>query len=561
LARAEIPNLSGAPGVDGNQRLDSWKEIAAYLKRDVRTVQRWEKSEGLPVHRHLHNVRGSVYASTSELDLWWRTRRPASDAGSEFDVVRHQSAAASATCREKLKLVVLPFENLSANADQDYFSDGLTEEMISQLGRIEPARLAVVARTTAMHYKGTAKRIDQIARELGADYVLEGSVRRVGDRVRISAQLIEAAGQTHLWSQDYDRTAADVLEIQRDVAQQIAGALEIELLPAQQSALGSASTSNSAAYDAYLYGRYYWNRRTEEGFKKGMGYFQRAVEQDPGYAQAYAGLAECYVTLGWYGAFPSGEAYQATTAAANKALELDERMADAHSSLGYVKLLHNWDWADIEKEHLRALELDPNSVTGRHWYGLFLSAMGRSEEAVSQMRRALELDPLSLVVNTHLGWVHYLGRRFEPAIEHLEKARELDPNFPVGRYFLGLAYAQKGCLKEAIRELETSRTMTAGHPGWVATLGHIYGLAGKKAESRKCLRELEDMAKQRYVNAYFPAFTCAGLGETSRSLDWLEKAYEERSGWLVYLNVEPGLDGLRSSPRFAQLVRRVGLPQ
>ena len=556
MGRGELPHLEKRAETVPQDRLDSWKEIAVYLKRDVRTVQRWEKTEGLPIHRHLHSARGSIYAYKTAVDAWWHQRSPQLEADAGPAPPASQGRAGTTGMR----LVVLPFENMSSEPEQDFFSDGLTEEMITRLGRLRPDRLSVIARTTAMQYRGTTRRIDQIARELGADFFLEGSVRRTANRVRITAQLIKASDQTHLWAETYERMLEDVLDIQSDVTQQIARSLELELLPDEKAGLARGATRNSAAHDAYLKGRFFWSQRIEEGFTRSLGCFQQAVEMDPAYAEAYAALAESYVTLGWYGAFPPREAFDRSRDAALRALAIREQTTEAHTALAYAKMFHEWNWEEIEREHQRALSIDPASVTGHHWYALFLAAMGRSAEAFEHMQRALELDPLSVVLHAHLGWVLYHGREFKSAIVQLQKTRDMDPNFPIGRYFLGLACAYSRRRKEAIAELEISTKMTGGQPGWLATLGHIYGLEGRKTEARKCLRELEEMMKRRYVPAYCLAFTCAGIGDKDAAFEWLEKAFEERSGWLVYLNVESAMNSLRSDRRFKDLVHRVGLP-
>jgi TolB-like protein len=530
--------------------LDSWKGVAAYLGRDVRTVQRWEKTEGLPVRRHKHRKLATVYAIKSELDSWRK--------GREF--LRGSAAVMPTTVSVRRRLAVLAFENLSGDPEQEYFSDGLTEEMIAQLGQLRPDRLGVIARTTMMRYKGTQKSIEQIGRELHADYVLEGSVRRANQRVRITAQLIRVTDQTHLWAESYERALEDIMAIQIEVAQRLARSLTVELLPDEHAAFTGKSSTNTAAYDAYLRGRYFWNKRSEENFAKAIEYFQQAVDLDPKYAAAYAGLADCYDTLGWYGALPAGEAYRKARTAALRALEINERLAEAHTALAYGMQFQEWNWEEIEKEYLRALDLDSNYVTAHHWYALFLTAMGRFEEAVTHMRCGLELDPLSPVLNSHLGWIFYFARQNDHAVEQLQKTVEMEPQFAVGRCFLGLAYA--GCKKysAAIKEFKAARDLSKGHPLAIAALSHASSLAGKKADAKRYLEDLKEAARKRHVSPYFFALAYAGAGENEQVFAWLEKAYQERSGWLVNLSVEPGLDSVRADPRFNDFVRRVGLP-
>jgi len=529
--------------------LDSWKSIASYLGREVRTVQRWENTEGLPVRRHKHRKLATVYAIKSELDSWWKGR----------ETLREPVVEMPAS-RVRARLAVLPFEDLSGDPAQEYFSDGLTEEMIAQLARLQPDRLGVIARTTMMQYRGTKKTIGQIGKELGVNYLLEGSVRRADQRVRITVQLVKVGDQTHLWAESYERAVEDILAIQVEVAKRIARSLTVELLPGGHAALAPISTTSAAAHDAYLRGRYCWNKRSEEDFVKAIEFFQQAAELNPEYAAAHAGLANCYDTLGWYGALPAAEAFRKAKAAAQRALQIDERLAEAHAALAYGMHLYEWNWPEIEKEHQRALELDPNHVTAHHWYSLFLTAMARFEEAFTHMRCALELDPLSPVLNSHYGWIFYFAGQNDRAVEQLQKTVEMEPRFAVGRCFLGLAYERGKKYAAAIREFKAAREFSKGHPMAIASLSHVCGMSGKKAEAKRYLEELLETSRQRHVSPYFFALAHAGMGEKELVFEWLEKAFQERSGWLGNLNVEPGFDQVRSDPRFGDLVRRVGLP-
>jgi TolB-like protein/Tfp pilus assembly protein PilF len=533
-----------------DEHLLSWKEIAAYLRRDVRTVQRWEKTEGLPVRRRRDRELETVYALRTELDSWRESRQP----------TRTSEVSNPAAAKSRRRLAVLPFSNMSGDPEQEYFSDGLTEEMIAKLGRLHPERLGVLARTTMMKYKGTTKSIEEIDGELDVDYLLEGSVRRDDQRVRITAQLIKVSDQTHLWAESYDRTLEDILAVQVEVAEKIARSLTVELLPEERAALTRSSTANPAAHDAYLRGRYFWNKRTEQSFSKAIESFQQAVDLDPGYAAAYAGLADCFDTLGWYGALPAGEAYRKAHAAAMHALQIDDRLAEAHAALAYAKHFYEWNWEEIEKGYLRALELDSNYVTGHHWYALFLTSMGRFGEALAQMDSALDLDPFSLVINSHLGWILYFARLSERAVRQLQETVEMDSQFAIGRYFLGMAYEQCHQYDAAIKEFEAARAFGGQHPGPIAYLVHASGLAGKISQANRYLEDLKNAAGRRHVSPYFLAVAHAGMGEIETAFACLEDAYRERSGWLVNLNIDPAIDPLRSDPRFADLQRRVGLP-
>lgn len=459
----------------------------------------------------------------------------------------------------KITLVVLPFENMSADPEQEYFSDGLTEEMITQLAGLYPQRLGVIARTSAMHYKGRDTTIDQVSRELGVDYVLEGSVRHAGDRVRISAQLIQVGDQTHLWAESYERDLADVFAIQSEVAGRVAHSLEVELLPTQQGALARAPTTIPAAHEAYLKGRYFWHKFAGEGFRKSCEYFEQAIERDPAYGLAYAGLAEAYTTLGFFSVLPPKEAFPRAKEAARKALEIDETIVEAHGSLGISSLFFDWDWSASERHFKRAIELAADYGLARLRYGLLLMALERLEEALTQEKRALELDPLSLLINWVVGWVFYCQRQYDQAAEHCCKTLELDPNFIMAHWQLGRTYLQETMYEEAIKEFQKAVDLSGRNPAHIAALGHAYAVAGKKGEARKILEELKGQSKQRYVPSYAVATVYTGLGEKEQALEWLGKASEERFGWLVFLNVEPIFDNLRPDPRFEELLRRVGL--
>lgn len=545
------PDLrSGDLKADTSGLLDSWKEIAAYLNRTVRTAQRWEINEQLPVRRHLHDRQGTVYAYASELDAWWKQRQP------PFEITPNRVSP-----QERVCLAVLPFENLSGDPEQEYFSDGLTEEMIAQLGRLDPLRLGVIARTSVMPYRNSEKGIDRIARELGVDYVIEGSARRSLDRVRITAQLIRARDQTHLLAETYERSTTDILSIQTEFAERVAQSFAIDLLSGGRLPHAYPPTVNSDAYEAYLKGRFWFNKRTEEGFLKAINHFQQAIEIDPNYAAAHAGLAEIYDVVGLYGMLPPIEAYEKAKAAAKTASTLDNRIAEAHAALGFAILRYDWDWKGAEAEHRRALELNSNYATAHLWYGLYLAAMGRFDEALAEMKQARLLDPLALVTNTHLGWILYLSRRYDQAVEQLTKTLEMEPNFPLARFFLGFAYGQQGRYDDAIAEFEKASEFTEGHPGALAGLGHAHALVGNRAKAQKFLTKLKNNANQRYVSPYFIALIHVGLGDIDEAFRWLETAFEHRSDWLVHLRIEPALDPLRSDARFGHLVRRVGLSQ
>ncbi|MGH9793670.1 MAG: TPR end-of-group domain-containing protein [Candidatus Acidiferrales bacterium] len=576
---AQGPNRAQAESA--GQRLHSWKEIAAYLKVSERSVRRWERSEGLPVHRHLHQKRDAVFAYTDEIEIWWEGRRPHAAEQAKGPVasgVRWGLAGAAAVLAlsvtgylvgqrywpsespGRVMLAVLPFANLSGEPDQEYFSDGLTEEMISELGRLHPKQLGIIAHTSTMHYKGTEKRSDEIGRELAVDYIVEGSVRRGAGRVRVSAQLFHTSDQTLLWADSYERDMGDILGLQKEVAHAIANEIVSKLTTEEQTSLQSRQV-NPEAYELYLKGRYFWNKRTDEGLKKAVEYFQQAIEEDPQYALAYAGLADTYILLGYYSTLSPHEAYPQAEIAARKALEIDEALGEAHSSLAGVFMDYRWNWPDVETEYKRALELHPGYPVAHQWYGNYLNAMGRSGEGIAELQRARELDPLSLIINTNLGWAYHLGREYDKALEEAHKALELDPNFYWTYLLMGRAYEQKGLHKEAIIAYERATVLSGNNSMVLAELGHAYARAGQQSEARKILARLKRPSGREYASPYDVALVCVGLGQKEEAFAWLEKSYQERARPLGFAKVEPRLDPLRSDPRFQHLLLRMNFPQ
>ena len=462
----------------------------------------------------------------------------------------------------RLTLAVLPFDNLSGDADQEYLSDGLTEEMITQLGRLEPDRLRVLARSSTWKYKQAERDIGRIRRELGADYVLEGSLRLAGERVRVTAELVQVDDQSQVWTATYDRDLGDVLIVQSEVAEAVARTIAVTLTPDAQARLARDRPVHADAYQDYLRGRFFLNRRTEAALRQALRYFHKAIAADPGYASAYSGLADCYWLLGAtsvVGGLPPRQAMPEAKAAALKALQIDGTLAEAHASLAEVNLLYDWDLAASEKEFRRALELDPNYTAAHHWYSHCLLALGRTEESLAESKRALELEPLSLVVGTHLGWHYLYARQYDQAIEQFRKTLELDPAFPQGQRSAAWAYLQKGMHSEAIAALRAALNSLGRDPEIEGELGYALGVAGRRAEALAMLEGLRHLSATRYVSPYSVALVHAGLGDRDQALAWLDKAYAERSDYMPYLNLEPMLDGLRSDPRFAALVARVGL--
>jgi len=457
-------------------------------------------------------------------------------------------------------LLVLPFEDLSGDSGQEYFADGLTDEIITELGRLRSDRLAVIARTSAMQYKHTRKPLRDIARDVGVDYVLEGSVLRAGGGVRVTARLIQSSDQTELWTESYERATPDVLALQRDVVDRIAQSLVIELLPNGNAPGGRAAAVNPEAYEAYLKGRYYWNKRTADGLQKGLAYFQQAIQIDPRYAQAYAGMAESYlVAAGWEDwMVPWREAIPKAREAAKKALELDSSLGGAHASLAYIIWEDELDWRRAEEEFKRAIELDPGYATAHQWYAEFLTGMGRYEDALAESRTALKLDPLSLIINAEVGYVYYYARKYDETIDACRKTLEMDPNFPPAHVFLSWAYVQKGLTKQAVEERERALVLDGMDKEQAAGFSRAYARGGLSAARRWALEQMRPQGSE-YVAPYGAATLCAGLGERDQAFHWLEESYRRHDTSLRWMRVDPKLDPLRSDPRFDGLLQRLHL--
>ena len=455
---------------------------------------------------------------------------------------------------EKLMLAVLPFENLSGSSEEDYFADGLTEELICELGQLNPKYLGVIARTSAIQYKGTKKLIDEIARELNVQYVLEGSVRRERTRVRIAAQLIEAQGQTHHWSASYDRELGDSLAVQRDVARRVGQALAVELLPERQSKQAVAP----AALEAYLRGRFFWGQRSGDALKKAIGYFEQALAIDPTFARAHSGIADCRALLCWFGAVSPREAAQKAMAAALRALELDDSLAEAHSSLALIRYWYEWDWQGAEEEFQRAVSLNPSYASAHQWYAAYLSAMGRTEEAQFELTRARELDPLSLIISMNAADPLFFSRKFDEAIEHLQSLLKQQPRFTPALFNLGRVYLQKGMYQEAITAFERALKYS-GNRGAYPSLVFACARAGRTDEARSILNEVLGQEAALLPASPLIAQAYLGLGETEKAFEWLRRGIEERSPWVGFLKADPIYDEVRSDSRFQDLLKLIGL--
>jgi TolB-like protein/DNA-binding winged helix-turn-helix (wHTH) protein/Flp pilus assembly protein TadD len=455
-------------------------------------------------------------------------------------------------------LAVLPLDNLSGDASQNYFADGMTDELITDLAQISALR--VISRTSVMAYKGARKPLPQIARELNVDAVVEGTVLHSGDQVRITAQLIEASTDKHLWSQSYEGDFRDTLALQNRVAREIADQIRINLTPQEQAALKNVRVVNPEAYESYLKGRYFWNKRTADGLKAALAYFNQAIEEDPKYARAYSGLADTFALLGdWqYAVMTPKEAFPKAKAAAIKALELDSALGEAHNSLAFVLDGFDWDFDSAGREFRRAIELNPGYATAHHWYAWHLSLLGRYDEAIAEMRKAENLDPLSLIINADLAELLVLAHSYDESIQQSHKTIEMDPNFALAHNQLAQAYLQKHMYDDAAAELQKAVQLSGGSPTFIANLARAYAVSGKRSEAEKLLSDLKKRSNPGYSNASEIAMIYSSLGNTDQAMDWLEKGYEERFNPGVLLR--PGFDPLRSDSRFQNLVHRIGLP-
>jgi TolB-like protein/Tfp pilus assembly protein PilF len=457
-------------------------------------------------------------------------------------------------------LAVLPLENLARDPSQDYFADGMTEALIAALARI--GALRVISRTSVMQYRGAKKPLPQIAKELGVDAVIEGSVLREGDQVRIAVQLIHGPTDRHLWANSYQRELRSILTLQSEVARAIADEIKVKLTPQEQARLASARPVNPEVYESYLRGRYDLDRRSAEAARQALRHFEHALGIDPTHAPSYAALADAYMVLGtgFIAAQPATEARPKGKVAAMKALEIDPGLAEAHAALGATYLCYDWDWAAAEAELRRATELNARYAPPHQWYALLYSAMGRFDDALAAARRAQEFDPLAPSASVYTPRVLYYARRYDQAREALGKVLDLDPDFILAHFWLGRCFVAQSVRERAISELRTAVNLSGRGPVMLAALAHGYAVTGQGAEARKLLGELNELSKQRYVPSYNIAEVYAGLGERDRAFEWLEKALVERTDLLIWLKVDPVWDGLRPDARFQNLLRRIGLP-
>jgi serine/threonine protein kinase/tetratricopeptide (TPR) repeat protein len=454
-------------------------------------------------------------------------------------------------------LAVMPFVNVGADPNAEYLSDGITENLINSLSKIP--KLRVVPRGRVFRYKGREIDTEKVGRDLNVRAVLTGRVVQRGDSLNIQTELVDVAADSQLWGQQYNRRFSDIIPVQEEIAKEVSDKLRLRPTGEEQKRLTKRYTENTEAHQLYLKGRYLWNRRTGDALGRAAEYFQQAIDKDPSYALAWAGLTDCYVLYSFYSGLRPTETAPKAKEAAAKALALDDSLAEPHAALAYVKTVYDWDWPGAEWEFKRAIELNPNYPTAYHWYSLYLGAVGRPDEGIAEVKRAQEADPLSPTINTTAGVVFYNARRYDQAVEQLHKVLETDPNFPTAHLWLGQAYEQVGRGEEAIVELQKAVGLYGGEPAELGLRGHVYASAGRRAEAQRMLAELKDLSNRRYVAPFDIALVYAGLGEKRQALEWLERAYEDHSYRLTWIKCWPQFDSLRGDPRFQDLLRRMGL--
>jgi serine/threonine protein kinase/tetratricopeptide (TPR) repeat protein len=529
---------------DRGQRYQHAAEILADLQR----LKRGTDSGSVDREPDTQSVPGSA---TNQLSS-------ASHPGSRASTQQSGSLRAPRVSKIITSLAVLPFENISRDPENDYLSDGITGSLINNLATVP--KLRVMARSTVFRFKGRELDPQAIGRELNVRAVLTGRMMQSGGSLRIGTELVDVATGSQIWGAQFDRKPGDIFTIQDEISNEISGKLRLQLTRAEKKRLVRRHTEDAEAYRLYLQGRHHWNRWTEEGFYKAIGYFQQAIQKDPSYALGYAGVADSYVLLGWNSYLPPKEAFPKGKAAAMTALELAPDLGEAETDLAAVLWLHDWQWPQAQKEFQRSLELNPCYPTANHYYAECVMTMGHHAEALTRMKKSLELDPLSLIINVAIGWAHYHARQYDQAVEQLLRTVELDPNYPMTYWILGLLYRKTARSDLAISAGEKGVNLSGGSPLMRAALAQSYAEAGRPKDARQILDDLTTLAQHKYVAPHFFAGIHIGLGENDRALEYLEKSYAEHCHWLIYLHIDPSMDSLRDNPRFQELLRRVGLP-
>lgn len=585
----EQPQAAHSAGT-AQDRLHSWKEIAVYLNRDVRTVRRWEKNQGLPVHRHIHQKLASVYAYRSELEAWWAEQRsvvadsqsPVADPNQAGAAEGRPQAAVSASPgvwrraaivavgivlsaaiaytvlrqtktrpEHRTAIAVLPFKNLTGDPGQEFISDGFTEEMITELGQLPSTELGVIARTSSMAYKDSTKTVEQIGRDLGVEYVLEGSVRHWGGRVLVTAQLIQTRDQMHIWAHDFESEQTDILRLQGEIARAIADRVRITLPGPEKARITNARPVDAQVYELCLLGRYEWNKRDEQSLTKAIGYFQKAIARDPRYAPAYAQLAQAYLVSAFYGLGSAREFYDKARSTAEHAIQLDEENFEAHTTLGMVH--SSYLQAGAAAEFQRALQINPSYATAHHWYAFDLWRTGHHEDALAELGRARQLDPVSPIINTDTGVFLISAGQTEEAIRLLRRTIELAPDFSEAHRTLAVAFIQERNFSDASVEAEKAVALNPNNVGVRATLGYVEAVRGRREQATKILRRLQ----QSDARPFFQAWILTGLGENERAVECLRKEYDEHSPMMVAIVLEPIFETLRGNRQFLDLLEEI----
>jgi TolB-like protein/Tfp pilus assembly protein PilF len=576
------PSSSGSSEPSARDRLDSWKEIAAHLSRDESTVRRWEK-EGLPVHRHVHKKKATVYAYRSEIDVWWHQGRSSTSVGESAVAPRRARprlawslamafaliAAASVAFNvaelpevllgrfapgEITSIAVLPLANLSGDPEQEYFTAGMTEALTTALGQIKALR--VISRSSVMQYKDAPKPLAQIAEELNVDAVLQGAVLYEGNRVRLTAQLIQTRPERHLWAEQYERDVTSILVLQGDLARAIATEIRARLTMEEQALLTRATAVNPDAFESYLKGIFFMEQATQEGILRGAEHFRQAIAIDSGFAPAYVGLADAYNRAAIRGVRPAREAYATAKAAVARALQLDDRLAEAHTLSGVIKFRFDWDWAGAERDLERAIQLDPSSSRAHLGYSTYLLAVGRLEDAIRVARRNVELDPLTVQRHVDLAWKLSIAGRHEDSIAQLAKALESTPDFANAYAVLGMSYLRRGAHADAVAMCERGVALSLGASGsrYCAT---VYAQTGRRLQARELLG---GMLAQPYISPYQVASVYDALGDTDDALEWLSRAYDARAPEMCFLKSDSFSTELSSDPGFQDLLQRMSFP-
>jgi eukaryotic-like serine/threonine-protein kinase len=523
-------------------------------------------------HQHAADMRTDLQRLERGTDSSWRVAHGAAEAGpisttshlqSTGESTRSSTTQTGALRAERVSkiinsLAVLPFENASRDPEHEYLSEGIAGSLINILATVP--KLRVMAQSTVFRFKGREIDPQAVGRELHVRAVLTGRIMQSGGSLRIGTELVDVATGSQLWGAQYDRKPGDIFAIQDEISDEISGKLRLKLSRAEKTRLTKRQTDDAEAYRLYLKGRHHWNRWTEDGFYKAIEYFQQAVDKDPAYALAYTGLADSYVLLGWNSYLPPKEAFPKGKMAAMRALRLQPDLGEAHNPLAAVLWLHDWQWQEAEMEFNRSLALNPAYPTANHWYAEYLMTMGRHADAIARMKNSQELDPLSLIISVAIGWAFYMAQRYDEAIDQLQRTVDLDPNYPVTYWILGLIRRKMGRPDLAITAGEKGVKLSGGSPLMRAALAQTFATAGKRKRAIQILEDLTKLTKQKYVAPYFFAGIHIGLGEDDLAIEYLEKSYEEHSHWLIYLHIDPSMDGLRSNPRFQDLLRRIGLP-